>query len=32
MPWCEDKAVSFLNRYGYNVIKLPREGIEPLTV
>ncbi len=32
MPWCEDKAINYLNRYGYNVIKLPRAGIEPLTV
>ena len=32
MPWCEDKAITFLNKFGYNVIKLPRAGIEPLDV
>ncbi len=32
MAWCEDKAVGYLNRYGYNVLKLPRAGIEPLDV
>ena len=32
MPWCEDKAITFLNNFGYNVIKLPRVGIGPLDV
>ena len=32
MPWCEDKAITYLNKFGYNVIKLPRAGIEPLDV
>lgn len=32
MAWCEDKAITFLNKFGYNVIKLPRAGIEPLNV
>ena len=26
----KDPSVTFLNRFGYNVIKLPRAGIEPL--
>lgn len=30
MPKKKDPSVTFLNRFGYNVIKLPRVGIEPL--
>src|SRR3569832_1086411 len=26
----KDPSVTFLNRFGYNVVKLPRVGIEPL--
>jgi len=29
---CKDPALTFLNRFGYNVVKLPRTGIEPLLV
>ena len=28
----KDPSVTFLNRFGYNVVKLPRVGIEPLDV
>lgn len=30
MGICKDKYVSFLNRFGYNVVRLPRAGIRPL--
>lgn len=29
---CKDPALTYLNKYGYNVVKLPRTGIEPLLV
>jgi hypothetical protein len=29
---CEDPSLTYLNRFGYNVVKLPRVGIEPLLV
>ena len=29
---CKDPAVTYLNKFGYNVVKLPRAGIEPLLV
>ncbi len=29
---CSDPRLTYLNSYGYNVIKLPRAGIEPLQV
>lgn len=32
MPKKKDPSVTFLNRFGYNVIKLPRAGIEPLDI
>ncbi|MFN6497328.1 MAG: hypothetical protein RMX65_010015 [Nostoc sp. DedQUE01] len=32
MATCTDKAIDHLNQLGYNAIKLPREGITPLTV
>jgi len=32
MPKKKDPSVTFLNRFGYNVIKLPRVGIEPLDI
>jgi hypothetical protein len=30
MPKKKDPSVTFLNKFGYNVVKLPRAGIEPL--
>jgi hypothetical protein len=32
MPKKRDPSVTFLNRFGYNVVRLPRAGIEPLDV
>lgn len=32
MPKKKDPSVTFLNKFGYNVVKLPRAGIEPLDV
>jgi hypothetical protein len=32
MPKKKDPSVTFLNQFGYNVVKLPRAGIEPLDV
>ena len=32
MPKKKDPSVTFLNRFGYNVVKLPRVGIEPLDI
>ena len=32
MALCKDPSVTFLNNDGYNVVKLPRAGIEPLDV
>lgn len=32
MGFCSDPSLVFLKNIGYNVIRLPREGIEPLTV
>lgn len=32
MPKKKDPSVTFLNRFGYNVVKLPRAGIEPMDV
>jgi hypothetical protein len=29
---CKDPSLTYLNKYGYNVVKLPRTGIEPLMV
>lgn len=29
---CKDPALSYLNQFGYNVVKLPRAGIGPLDV
>ncbi len=31
-PKKKDPSITFLNKFGYNVIKLPRTGIEPLDV
>src|SRR3954453_23161957 len=28
----KDPSITFLNKFGYNVIKLPRVGIEPMDV
>ena len=32
VPKKKDPSITFLNRFGYNVIRLPRTGIEPLYV
>ena len=29
---CSDPSLTYLNGFGYNVIRLPRKGIEPLDV
>jgi len=29
---CKDPSITFLNKFGYNVVKLPRTGIEPARV
>jgi hypothetical protein len=29
---CTDERITYLRKYGYNVISLPRDGIRPLTV
>lgn len=29
---CNDPALTFLNKFGYNVVKMPRAGIDPLLV
>jgi hypothetical protein len=29
---CQDERITYLRRYGYNVVTLPRAGIRPLTV
>jgi hypothetical protein len=32
MPKKKDPSITFLNKFGYNVVKLPRVGIEPMDV
>jgi hypothetical protein len=32
MALCKDPSLTFLNKFGYNVIKLPRVGIEPMDI
>src|SRR5271154_6857702 len=32
LPKKKDPSITFLNKYGYNVIKMPRTGIEPLQI
>ncbi len=32
MGICKDSSLTYLNQYGYNVIRLPRPGIEPMQV
>jgi hypothetical protein len=32
MGACKDPALTYLSQYGYNVVRLPRAGIEPLDV
>jgi hypothetical protein len=32
LPKKKDPSITFLNKFGYNVVKLPRTGIEPLDV
>ena len=27
---CKDPSLTYLNRYGYNVVTLPRTGLDPL--
>jgi hypothetical protein len=31
-PKQKDPSITFLNKYGYNVVKLPRTGIEPMDI
>ena len=32
MAYCEDPSLTYLNRLGYNVVRLPRTGLMPLEV
>jgi hypothetical protein len=32
MAFCKDPSLTYLNRYGYNVVRLPRQGLDPLDV
>jgi hypothetical protein len=32
MGICKDPSLTFLNKFGYNVVRLPRAGIEPMLV
>lgn len=32
MALCSDPSITFLNKFGYNVVKLPRKGIEPMDI
>lgn len=32
MGLCKDPSLTYLNQFGYNVVRLPRAGIEPLDV
>ena len=32
MAFCEDPSLTYLNRLGYNVVRLPRTGLVPLDV
>lgn len=32
MAFCSDPSVTYLNKFGYNVVRLPRKGIEPMDV
>jgi hypothetical protein len=32
MAFCADKSLTYLNSLGYNVVRLPRKGIDPLDV
>jgi hypothetical protein len=32
LPKKKDPSITFLNKFGYNIIKLPRTGIEPMDV
>jgi hypothetical protein len=29
---CKDPSITYLNKFGYNVVRLPRAGVEPLDV
>ena len=31
-PKPKDPSITFLNKYGYNVVRLPRTGIEPMDI
>lgn len=32
MAFCNDPSVTYLNKFGYNVVRLPRKGIRPMDV
>jgi hypothetical protein len=32
MAFCKDPSVTYLNKFGYNVVRLPRKGIGPMDV
>jgi len=32
MAFCEDKALTYLNNVGYNVVRLPRSDVKPLDI
>jgi hypothetical protein len=32
MGMCKDPSLTFLNKFGYNVVRLPRTGIEPMMI
>ena len=32
MALCSDPSITYLNKFGYNVVKLPRKGIEPMDI
>ncbi|MBL0157128.1 MAG: hypothetical protein IPP47_08510 [Bryobacterales bacterium] len=32
MAFCTDPSVTYLNKFGYNVVRLPRKGISPMDV
>lgn len=32
MGWCDDPSVTYLRKFGYNVVRLPRSGVAPLLI
>jgi hypothetical protein len=32
MAFCKDSSLTYLNKYSYNVVRLPRQGLDPLDV